>query len=293
MTQTILSVAVLTCRFEHLRAGLPAAQPVRDCKTCRWQTEFAPCIAASRHVPFGGFDSHGEVRIARRRLPHWQQPRVSYFVTFRLADSLPQTLLHQWRDERATWLRWHPEPGLEAEQREYEERFSRRIQEWLDAGMGACHLRRSDVRGEVERCLLHFDGMRYDVDSFALMPNHVHKPCTYYDRPSTPLRSLNTTQRNQGVSANRCNNLLGRKGTFWMDESYDHIVRDSKELAAFRDYIVQNPKKAGLKTGRVLAATQKRPRDLSAGVGEAAVSTCRLNTCRQDCLLHTGGGNHL
>jgi len=49
------------------------------------------------------------------------------------------------------------------------------------------------------------------------------------------------------VSANRCNNLLGRKGTFWMDESYDHIVRDSKELAAFRDYIVQNPKKAGLK----------------------------------------------
>ena len=200
-------------------------------------------MAASRHVPFGGFDAHGEVRIERRRLPHWQQPRVSYFVTFRLADSLPQTLLHQWRDERATWLRWHPEPWLDAEQCEYEERFSRRIQEWLDAGMGACHLRRSDVRGEVERCLLHFDGMRYDVDSFVLMPNHVHimiAPAHRYDL-STLLKGI------KGVSANRCNNLLGRKGTFWMDESYDHIVRDSKELAAFRDYIVQNPKKAGLK----------------------------------------------
>ena len=91
-----------------------------------------------------------------------------------------------------------------------EERFSRRIQEWLDAGMGACHLRRSDVRGEVERCLLHFDGMRYHVDSFVLMPN----PHTYHDRPSTPLRSLNTTQRNQGANANRCNNSLRRKSTF-------------------------------------------------------------------------------
>ena len=49
------------------------------------------------------------------------------------------------------------------------------------------------------------------------------------------------------MSTNRCNNLLGRKGTFWMDESYDHIVCDSKELAAFCNYIVQNPKKAGLK----------------------------------------------
>lgn len=51
----------------------------------------------------------------------------------------------------------------------------------------------------------------------------------------------------KGVSANRCNKLLGRKGAFWMDESYDHIVRDAKELAAFRHYIAENPNKAGLK----------------------------------------------
>ncbi len=50
----------------------------------------------------------------------------------------------------------------------------------------------------------------------------------------------------KGVSANRCNKLLGHKSTFWMNESYDHIVRDMKELAAFRNYIDGNPTKAGL-----------------------------------------------
>jgi hypothetical protein len=32
-----------------------------------------------------------------------------------------------------------------------------------------------------------------------------------------------------------------------MDESYDHIVRDAKELTAFRNYIAGNPAKARLK----------------------------------------------
>ena|SRR5947207_9664455 len=100
----------------------------------------------ARHVPFRGFDPHAEVEIACRRLPHWHQVGAAYFITFRLADSLLQPLLHQWRDERAIWLRYHPKPWLAAEEREYEERFSRRMQEWLDAGMGACHLRRPNIR---------------------------------------------------------------------------------------------------------------------------------------------------
>src|SRR5437016_10862824 len=101
---------------------------------------------------------------------------------------------------------------------------------------GACHMRRSDVRSQVELCLLQFDGKRYDIDAFVLMPNHVHaliKPALGYDL-STLL------QRIKGVSANHCNKLLGCKSTFWMDESYDHIVRDVKELAAFRNYIAGN-----------------------------------------------------
>ena len=117
------------------------------------------------------------------------------------------------------------------------------MQEWLDAGMGACHMRWPDVRAEVEGCLLQFDGNRYDIDAFVLMPNHVHaviKPILGSDL-STVLQGI------KGVSANHCNKLLGHKSTFWMDESYDHIVRDAKELRAFRSYIAGNPAKAGLK----------------------------------------------
>ena len=117
------------------------------------------------------------------------------------------------------------------------------MQEWLDAGMGACHLRRPDIRAEVQLCLLHFDGKRYDVDAFVLMPNHVHaviKPAAGHDL-SMLLQGI------KGVSANRCNRLLRDKSAFWMDESYDHIIRDAEELAAFRNYIAGNPAKAGLK----------------------------------------------
>ena len=116
------------------------------------------------------------------------------------------------------------------------------MQEWLDAGIGACHLRRPDVRAEVERCLLHFDAERYDVDAFVLMPNHVHAvvlPARGYEL-SAVLKGI------KGVSAKQCNQLLNRESAFWMDEFYDHIVRDAKELAAFRTYIAANPKKAHL-----------------------------------------------
>ena len=170
-------------------------------------------MTIGRHVPFRGFDPYGQLAIGRRRLPHWRQFGVTYFITFRLADSVPQPLLHQWRAERAIWLEWHPLPWRQDEHREYEERFIGRIQEWLDAGMGVCYLRRPEMRNQVERCLLHFDGTRYHVDAFVLMPNHIHaviKPARAHDL-STVLQGI------KGVSAHRCNKLLGLKTTFWMD----------------------------------------------------------------------------
>jgi putative transposase len=140
-------------------------------------------------------------------------------------------------------MRLHPPPWRSDEEREYQQRFTNRMQEWLDAGMEACLLRRRDVRAQVELCLLYFDGKRYDIDAFVLMPNHVHvliKPALHHDL-ATVLQAI------KGVSANRSNRLLGRKSQFWMDESYDHIVRDARELAAFRTYIAANPVRAGLK----------------------------------------------
>jgi REP element-mobilizing transposase RayT len=96
-----------------------------------------------------------------------------------------------------------------------------------------CAPKRSEV------CCI-FDGKRYDIDAFVLMPNHVHAviaPTHGYD-PSMILRGI------KDVSANECNKLLGRKSTFWMDESYDHTVRDANEQVSFRNYITANPEKA-------------------------------------------------
>jgi len=75
------------------------------------------------------------------------------------------------------------------------------------------------------------------------MPNHVH--AIIAPRDGYNLSKL--LQGIKGVSANRSNKLLRMEGAFWMEESYDRVVRDAKELTAFRDYICENPKKAGLK----------------------------------------------
>ena len=73
-------------------------------------------------------------------------------------------------------------------------------------GMGACHLRRPDVRAEVERCVLHFDRERYDIDAFVLMPNHVHAVI----KPAASHELSRLLQAIKGGSAKRCNKLLSK-----------------------------------------------------------------------------------
>jgi putative transposase len=56
-------------------------------------------------------DPYGHIRVTKNRLPHWQQNGAVYFVTFQLADALPQSVLELWAEERNIWLKWHPLPG--------------------------------------------------------------------------------------------------------------------------------------------------------------------------------------
>ena len=95
-------------------------------RRARRNTGFQP--VASRKlpactVPFRGFDPYGEVIQRRRNLPHREQPQATYFVTFRLADSVPQKLLQDWREEQDTWLKFHPKPWDWKTEREYHRRF--------------------------------------------------------------------------------------------------------------------------------------------------------------------------
>lgn len=195
-------------------------------------------------MKFLPFNPYQDIDRSRRNLPHWQQEGACYFITFRLGDALPQTLLDQWRRELDAWMLYHPKPWSAETEAEFHERFIERREQWLDAGHGECVLRLPEVRGLVQASVLKFDGVRYDLDAFVIMPNHVH--LIWQLRPgfdlSKELKGL------KGGSARACNLALRREGTFWMDESYDRLVRDWDELAAIRCYIINNPVKAGLQS---------------------------------------------
>ncbi|CAA6677340.1 MULTISPECIES: transposase [unclassified Lentimonas] len=186
-----------------------------------------------------------EVKIRSRNLPHWTRDGAVYWVTFRLADSLPQEKVTQLKAVREEWLLQHPEPWSVEVRREYATRFTKQVQAWLDAGYGQCDLARPDVRAEVRDCLLRFDGVRVRLHSAVIMPNHVHAVM----EPLGEHQLAVLLKGIKGASARLANTTLGRAGVFWMDESYDRIVRSEKEYAYFLRYIRENPVKAGLREG--------------------------------------------
>jgi REP element-mobilizing transposase RayT len=187
------------------------------------------------------FNPWQDVDIIDRRLPHWRQDGVMYFVTYRLADALPRQKLEQLRHERETWDKTHREP-LSAEERvEYRRLFTERVEQWLDAGSGSCCLADDTLARTVANALKHFDGERYRLDEWVVMPNHVHVLVVPLGEHT--LSDILHTWKS--YTATQINRILGRKDKpVWQHESYDHIVRSETELAHFRRYIHENPQKA-------------------------------------------------
>lgn len=188
------------------------------------------------------FNPYAEIRYTANRLPHWQQQGAVYFVTFRLADAVPRQLREQWEEERATWLRFHPEPWTTETEQEYHKRFSGALERWLDAGHGSCVLRRNDCSKLVAETLLHFDGQRLALISFVIMPNHVH--AIFVQSPEHPLEKLIRSWKT--FSARRINSLLGHSGNLWQRDYFDRLVRDETHLANCVRYVRHNPLKACL-----------------------------------------------
>ena len=197
------------------------------------------------------FNPYNEIEIYRGNLPHWQQKNVWYFITFRLADSIPEHAKEKIKTEREIWLKKHKDKDLsllsKEEKIEYYRLFTKRIEELLDSGYGECILKESKISKIVADALLHFNNERYILDEWVIMPNHVHvlvKPLGNYSITDI-LHSW------KSYTANEINKLLGRKGQVWMHESYDHIVRNEKAFEAIRQYIRNNPK--GKSTPSILA----------------------------------------
>src|SRR5216110_457264 len=207
-----------------------------------------PSAITAETPVFRALDEHGDIKIARRHLPHWDQEGATYFVTFRLADSIPNTLLIEWHDELQTWLKFHPRPWDHKTAKEYERRFVDGPEKWLDRGHGECHLRNQRLAAIVANALRHFDRERYRLDAFVVMPNHVH----VLVQPKSGHSLSEILHSWKSFSAHSINKALHRKGDFWMEESHDRMVRDFEELERYRDYIKENPVAAKLGEGEFI-----------------------------------------
>ncbi len=199
----------------------------------------------ARSFAFRGLDPQGEFHQRRRNLPYFEQPGATYFITFRLGDSVPQSLLREWREEQENWLKHHPHPWDWKTEKEHHQLFVERREAWLDRGHGDCLLRDPRTAGIVADALRHFHGERYALDRFIVMPNHVH--ALVQPLPENALADILHSWKS--FSATALNRLLEREGRVWMPESYDHIVRDEEELRAWRQYISANPAKGELREG--------------------------------------------
>ncbi|HVX09660.1 MAG TPA: transposase [Pirellulales bacterium] len=216
-------------------------------------------------LEFGYFDPSAPIACFDGNLPHWRQDGVIYFVTFRSADSLPQQKLRLWRSERHEWLLRHPEPLTPDQKSEYWRLFPERAHQWLDAGYGECLLVRPEVRQIVVDALDHFDGARYRLHSWVVMPNHVHAVVS----PFAENGLSQILQSWKSFTSKAINKLLARTGTFWQKESFDHLVRSPESLERIDAYILANPASLqpgtftlspNLQTRRDAASTLKTPR---------------------------------
>ena len=190
----------------------------------------------------------------RGYLPHVKREGATYFVTFRLADSLPKEVLLQFESERAERrTRFYAQQAaqqklgdsvkIEENLDEIERNFRRKVERFLDTGRGECWLRRPDLAGLVASALRFFEEQRYRLDAWVVMPNHVH--VVVWPMPNHTLSAI--VQSWKRFTARAANKILNRTGEpFWQTESYDHWIRTDEEHARCCRYTIVNPAKAGL-----------------------------------------------
>jgi hypothetical protein len=207
------------------------------------------------------FRPHDELHIHRGNLPHWRQTNVTYFVTTRLADSMPQEKLREWQTKRDAWLAAH---GLqkpsdihqlpEDQQHEFHATFTKDWHQRLDSGYGECLLPRPEVRDILIKRLLAESAL-----------------------DASENQGLGDVLQNwKGGSAFEINRLLGRSGPLWQKEPYDHIVRSEAQFQHYRRYIAENPIKAGLEPHEYAVGLGRQPFKVASALAEVLQRSAQL-----------------
>ena len=177
---------------------------------------------------------------SRGYLPHYDDMGKLQSITFRLADSLPQEKLRELKEDLAR---------LPFKKRDVERR--KRIERWMDAGMGCCALKHPSMAQVMQETLLRFDGERYRLLAWCIMPNHVHvliEPMAELGKIVQSWKSYTgrwalARSAELGLGVPGCG---APRKSFWMREYWDRYIRDRKHFHAVVEYIHNNPVKAQL-----------------------------------------------
>lgn len=170
-----------------------------------------------------------------RRLPHLDSPDTLQFISFRLADSLPQEVLAQWQQQLTSLL-----------DQERTTAVRQRMEDYLDQGYGCCALSHPSLAMTLQQAFKHHHAERYELLAWCVMPNHAH----VLIKPAWPLAKIVQSWKVWSARWAREHAAglrleLPERG-LWMRGYWDRYVRDELHLLAVVEYIHQNPVKAGL-----------------------------------------------
>ncbi|MBV6449725.1 MAG: hypothetical protein MHPDNHAH_00438 [Anaerolineales bacterium] len=179
----------------------------------------------------------------KRRLPHIQIAGATYFITFRLANSLPKEALDKLAQEKRKIIEL-PDTQKESTHRAWFALYD----DYLDKVLyGDLYLKNEQIANVVAEAIQFRDGKVYDLISYCIMLNHVHLVCTPLEKMAGMYYGLTEILHSlKRHTAREANKILQRNGAFWQDESYDHFIRDDAELERIVKYVLYNPVKANL-----------------------------------------------
>ena len=203
------------------------------------------------------FDPRQDRTVIWRNLPHWMQSGTVCFITWRTADSLPAEVQERITLERQRLLRdrgFDPDGDWKRALAKLPDVERGRVQ-WglfeiwdgaLDLGRGACVLAAPELNKIVGDSLLHFDGDRYVLTDYVVMPNHVHLLAAFHNE-EIMLAQCTSWKR---YTAREINRRLKLTGEFWQVEPFDHLVRSLEQFEHYRRYIKENWQRARLAEGQ-------------------------------------------
>ncbi|MEO8613546.1 MAG: (E)-4-hydroxy-3-methylbut-2-enyl-diphosphate synthase [Luteolibacter sp.] len=190
------------------------------------------------------------IKNSSTHLPHWRIPGATYSVTFRLKDSLPESARQAYQQQREILTERLNDLISQKESRSVQDSLiairseiaglqETMLESALNQCHGACHLMRAEIAKVVADALKHFDGNRYQLFAWSVMPNHVHAVL----RPENGHDLEKILQSWKSFTAKKVNEMLGQSGTFWQEEYYDHLVRDGEDFQHQIRYVLNNPLK--------------------------------------------------